>query len=68
MAAERYLSRRIPDSRVGNDIGKIDKNPVPSIYVPVEIITSDPSIYTMNYPDLINCMYLYGKIHWSEKG
>ena len=29
-----YLSRRIPDSGVGNDIGKIDKNPVPSIYVP----------------------------------
>ena len=35
MAAERYLSRRIPDLRVGNDIGKIDKKPVPSIYVPV---------------------------------
>ena len=34
MAAERYLSWRIPDSRVGNDIGTIDKNPVPSIYVP----------------------------------
>ena len=32
MAAERYLSQRIPDSRVGNDIGKIDKKPVPSIY------------------------------------
>ena len=36
MAAERYLSRRIPDSRVGNDIDKIDKKPVPSIYVPDE--------------------------------
>ena len=35
MAAERYLSRRIPDSCVGNDIDKIDKKPVPSIYVPV---------------------------------
>ena len=34
MAAERYLSRRIPDSRVGNDIDKKDKKPVPSIYVP----------------------------------
>ena len=31
MAAERYLSRRITDLRVGNDIDKIDKNPVPSI-------------------------------------
>ena len=29
MAAERYLSRRIPDLRVGNNIGKIDKKPVP---------------------------------------
>ena len=28
MAAERYLSRRIPDSRVGNDIDKIDKKPI----------------------------------------
>ena len=34
MATERYLSWRIPDSRVDNNIGKIDKNPVPSIYVP----------------------------------
>ena len=33
MAAERYLSRRIPNSRAGNIIGKIDKKPVPSIYV-----------------------------------
>ena len=33
MAAERYLSWRIPDSRVGYDIGKIDKIPVPSIYL-----------------------------------
>ena len=32
MAAERYLSWRIPDSRVGNNIGKIDKKPVTSIY------------------------------------
>ena len=30
MAAERYLSRRIPDLRVGNDIDKIDKKPIPS--------------------------------------
>ena len=28
MAAEMYLSRRIPDSRVGNDIDKIDKKPI----------------------------------------
>ena len=28
MAAERYLSRRIPDSRVGNDIDKIDKKQI----------------------------------------
>ena len=34
MAAERYLSQCIPDLRVGNDIDKIDKKPVPSIYVP----------------------------------
>ena len=32
MAAERYLSRRIPDLRVCNNIDKIDKKPVPSIY------------------------------------
>ena len=32
MAAERYLSPRIPDLRVGNNIDKIDKKPVPSIY------------------------------------
>ena len=32
MAAERYLSRRIPDLHVGNNIDKIDKKPVPSIY------------------------------------
>ena len=37
MAAERYLSRSIPYSRIGNDIDKIDKKPVPSIYVPVQI-------------------------------
>ena len=36
MAAERCLSQRIPDSRVGSDIGKIDKKPGPSIYVPVK--------------------------------
>ena len=34
MTAERYLCRRIPDSCVGNDIGKIDKNPVPSTIRP----------------------------------
>ena len=28
----RYLSRRIPDLRVGNNIGKIDKKPVLLIY------------------------------------
>ena len=28
MAAERYLSRRIPDLRVGNDIDKIDKKQI----------------------------------------
>ena len=30
MAAERYLSWRIPDLRVGNNIDKIDKKPIPS--------------------------------------
>ena len=30
MAAERYLSRRIPDLRVGNNIDQIDKKPIPS--------------------------------------
>ena len=30
MAAERYLSRRIPDLRVGNNIGQIDKKPISS--------------------------------------
>ena len=28
MAAERYLSRRIPDLRVGNDIDRIDKKQI----------------------------------------
>ena len=36
MAAERYLSRRIPDSGIGNDIGKIDKKPVTSIYTSMQ--------------------------------
>ena len=30
MAAERYLSRRIPDLRVGNNIDEIDKKPIPA--------------------------------------
>ena len=30
MAAERYLSRRIPDLRVGINIDKIGKKPIPS--------------------------------------
>ena len=30
MAAERYLSRRIPDLRVGNNIDEIDKKLIPS--------------------------------------
>ena len=30
MAAEKYLSRRIPDLRVGNNIDKIDKKPISS--------------------------------------
>ena len=30
MAAERYLSQRIPDLCVGNNIDKIDKKPIPS--------------------------------------
>ena len=33
MAVERYLSRCIPDLRVGNNIGKIGKCPIHSIYV-----------------------------------
>ena len=37
MVAERYLSRRITDLRVGNDIDKIDKNPVPSIYTSLSL-------------------------------
>ena len=28
MAVERYLSRRIPNSSVGNDIDKMDKKPI----------------------------------------
>ena len=36
-AAERYWSRRIPNSCVGNNIGKIDKKLVPSIYTFVQI-------------------------------
>ena len=30
MAAERYLSRRIPDLRVGNNIDEIDKKLIPA--------------------------------------
>ena len=30
MAEERYLSRRTPDLRVGNNIDKIDKKQIPS--------------------------------------
>ena len=33
MAAERYLSWRIPDLRVGNNIDKIDKKPILQVYI-----------------------------------
>ena len=37
MAAERYLSRRIPDLRVGNNIDEIDKKLIPASIHPCVI-------------------------------
>ena len=36
MAAERYLSRRIPDLRVGNKIDEIDKKLIPASIHPCD--------------------------------
>ena len=36
MAAERYLSRRIPDLRVGNNIEEIDKKLIPASIHPCQ--------------------------------
>ena len=38
MAAERYLSRRIPDLRVGNNIDEIDKKLIPASIHPCSIV------------------------------
>ena len=38
MAAERYLSRRIPDLRVGNNIDEIDKKLIPASIHPCQYI------------------------------
>ena len=38
MAAERYLSRRIPDLRVGNNIDEIDKKLIPASIHPCFIV------------------------------
>ena len=38
MAAERYLSRRIPDLRVGNNIDEIDKKLIPASIHPCKKI------------------------------
>ena len=40
MAAERYLSRRIPDLRVGNNIDEIDKKLIPASIHPCIYILS----------------------------
>ena len=39
MAAERYLSRRIPDLRVGNNIDEIDKKLIPASIHPCDHLT-----------------------------
>ena len=38
MAAERYLSRRIPDLRVGNNIDEIDKKLIPASIHPCSLL------------------------------
>ena len=40
MAAERYLSRRIPDLRVGNNIDEIDKKLIPASIHPWKHLTA----------------------------
>ena len=40
MAAERYLSRRIPDLRVGNNIDEIDKKLIPASIHPCFVLLS----------------------------
>ena len=40
MAAERYLSRRIPDLRVGNNIDEIDKKLIPASIHPCKTASS----------------------------
>ena len=46
MAAERYLSRRIPDLRVGNNIDEIDKKLIPASIHPwsVQVLNWCPVI------------------------
>ena len=44
MAAERYLSRRIPDLRVGNNIDEIDKKLIPASIHPCLNIAGSRSL------------------------
>ena len=46
MATERYLARRIPDLRVGNNIDEIDKKLIPSSIHPWFVIEFLPIVGT----------------------
>ena len=52
MAAERYLSRRIPDLRVGNNIDEIDKKLIPASIHPwyIRRYTSPNENFEYGYP------------------
>ena len=54
MAAERYLSRRIPDLRVGNNIDKIDKKPIPSSNHPYLSLYFFPILARGRFPRLLD--------------
>ena len=47
MAAEKYLSRRIPDLRVGNNIDEIDKKLIPASIHPCLLVELGPICNSM---------------------
>ena len=56
MAAERYLSRRIPDLRVGNNIDEIDKKLIPASIHPCFTIRDYLNIYISYFYKLGNSL------------
>ena len=65
MAAEKYLSRHLHDSHVGNNIGKIDKNLVPSSIRPWRNSAST-LVYAENVRDKFSTLahYEHAIVRW----